>query len=272
VSEPGDWSAGDATGSAPPPAAVGPARTRVWRRKDWARPVRPAAREVRTAVPVQDDGVLPPLLFVHDARDAQGAEVFAEPWLARAAERGHLAVAVSLRGRGGTAPSGHRSGVALREWVHDAVQEAVALPRRAVLIGCGTGALVVAHALTRYPAAAGALLAPAGLPGARAAGWGLLLGAPRLGTALLLGRAPEVPPERLPVLVGAVPGDRRVPAKTLDRLAVRYRAQALRLPGHPGPALPAAVEPLDAVLDWLATATLAGSGKPGRPLTGGPVR
>jgi pimeloyl-ACP methyl ester carboxylesterase len=264
MSEPGDWNAGD--GATAP--AVGPSRTRVWQRRDWARPVLPARREVRRAVPAQDDGVAPPLLFVHDARDAAGAEVFAEPWLAHAAERGHLAVAVSLRGRGGTARPGHRSGVTLREWVHDTVQEAVALPRRAVLVGHGTGALVVAHALTRYPAAAGVLLAPAGLPGARAAGWGLLPGAPRLGTGLLLGRPPEVPPERLPVLVGALPGDRRVPAKTLDRLAVRYRAQAVRLPGHPGQGLPATVEPLDAVLDWLNGAAL----RAGRPVAGGPTR
>lgn len=272
MSEPGDWSAGESTGNAPGVAPVRPAPTRVWQRKDWSRPVRPAHREVRRAVPDEDDGVLPPLLFVHDARDASGAEVFVEHWLARAAERGHLAAAVSLRGRGGTTRAGRRSGVTLREWVHDAVQEAVALPRRAVLLGHGTGALVVAHALTRYPATAGALLAPAGLPGARAAGWGVLPGAPKLGTALLLGRAPEVPPDRVPVLIGALPGDRRVPAKTLDRLAVRYRAQAVRLPGHPGQGLPTNVEALDAILDWLATATRTGATRPGRPVAGGSLR
>ena len=44
--------------------------------------------------------------------------------------------------------------------MHDVVQVAAGLPRQAVLVGHGAGALVVAHALARYPARAGVLLAP----------------------------------------------------------------------------------------------------------------
>jgi pimeloyl-ACP methyl ester carboxylesterase len=48
----------------------------------------------------------------------------------------------------------------LRAYTHDVVQAAAALPRRAVLVGHGAGALIVALALARYPARAAALVAP----------------------------------------------------------------------------------------------------------------
>src|SRR5947207_2115240 len=64
---------------------------------------------------------------------------------------------MSLRGHGasGTAPK-----AGLRAYVHDVVQVAASLPRQAVLVGHGAGALVVARALARYPARAGILVAP----------------------------------------------------------------------------------------------------------------
>jgi hypothetical protein len=75
----------------------------------------------------------------------------------------------------------------------------------------------------------------------------------------------------LPVLIGAVPGDRRVPAKALDKLAVRYRAEAVRLPGHAGRSLLADTGPLDAVLDWLAAPASAGPRRSGAAGTAGAV-
>lgn len=244
---------GTPAGDAAPPASGRPAQrpVRIWQLKDWTHPVPPVRREVRRAAPTDQDATeRPPLLFVPDARQADGAAVFVDPWLGRAAERGYLAAAVSPRGRGGTGRPGGRRGVRLREWVHDVVQEAAALPRRAVLVGYGTGALVVAHALARYPAAAGVLISPVGLPGARRGWLGVWTRAPRIGRAALYGGAPDLPPLELPVLVAAAAGDRRLPGQTLDSLAVRYGGRSARLPGAGSPL--AATEPLDAVLDWLA--------------------
>ena len=48
----------------------------------------------------------------------------------------------------------------LRAYAHDVTQVAACLPRQAVLVGHGAGALVVAMAISRYPARAGVLVAP----------------------------------------------------------------------------------------------------------------
>ena len=86
-----------------------------------------------------------------------GAWAFAEHWLEHAAERGFPAHAMSLRGHGDSEPAPKAT---LRAYAHDVVQVAAGLPRQAVLVGHGAGALVVAHALARYPARAGVLVAP----------------------------------------------------------------------------------------------------------------
>ncbi len=218
------------------------AATDVWRRWDWARPVRPAVRELRQAAPTDGDG--PPVLFVPDLRDPGGAAAL-EPWLAAAAEQGHRAYAVSPRGCGGTTGPGRRFAVSRREWVHDVVQAAAGLPQRAVLVGHGTGGWVVAHALHRYPALAAVLVEPVGLPGRRLPGPGVLLRRPALGLAMLLGRDPRVPQVAPPVLVAA--GD-RYPHKVLSDLAVRYGARSVRLPVSGSGALPG----IGPVLGWLA--------------------
>ncbi len=67
--------------------------------------------------------------------------------------RGFPAYAMSLRGHG--AQRRRRPRPTLRAYAHDVVQVAAGLPRQAVLVGHGAGALVVAHALARYPARAG---------------------------------------------------------------------------------------------------------------------
>lgn len=117
---------------------------RVLRTRDWSRPVRPVAREVRSALPGED--LHPPLLFV-----GRPAEFFAEHWLDRCAERGWAAHALTPR-------PGRFVGV--REHCHDVVQVAASLPRQAVLVGHGPGARWVAAALTRYPAKAAVLIDP----------------------------------------------------------------------------------------------------------------
>ncbi|GIG60718.1 hypothetical protein Lfu02_50900 [Longispora fulva] len=117
---------------------------RVLRQRDWSKPVKPVAREVRSALPGDDR--YPPLLFV-----GRPAEFFAEHWLDRCAERGWSAYTVTPR-------AGRLVGV--REHCHDVVQVAASLPRQAVLVGHGPGARWAAAALTRYPARAAVLIDP----------------------------------------------------------------------------------------------------------------
>ncbi|MDM4720037.1 alpha/beta fold hydrolase [Micromonospora sp. WMMA1363] len=231
---------------------------------EWARPVRPVRREVVSATPEVEQG-RPPLLLVPGF--GHGAWAFAEHWLGHAAARGFSAYAVSLRGHGGSGPAPEAT---LRAYAHDVVQVAAGLPRQAVLVGHGAGALVVGHAMARYPARAAVLVAPV------LGGWGtaatavrrnpfgtlsVLAGgrlrlsraqlfspelpeadarryAARLGRAgrraqwqLLLGREPEPPVGDPPVLVLGSPDDRVVPAAALTRAARRFGCAPLLFPG-----------------------------------------
>lgn len=244
--------------------AGGHGRLRIVRPREWAHPVPPVRREVRAATPEADEG-RPPLLLVPGF--GHGAWAFAEHWLEHAAARGFPAYAVSLRGHGGSGTAGRAT---LRAYAHDVVQEAAALPRRAVLVGHGAGALVVEYALARYPARAAVLAAPV-LGGPAQLGLALLrnplgtlpavfggglrlsrsqlfgrelpvadanrhLG--RLGRAgtraqwqLLAHRRPEPPVGDPPVLVVGSPDDRVVSASALTRAARRYGGAPLLFPG-----------------------------------------
>ena len=126
----------------------------IIRQAEWSRPVRPVRREVLTATPEADEGH-PPLLFVPGF--GHGAWAYAEHWLEHTASRGFAAHAVSLRGHGRSDADRKAS---LRAYSHDVAQVAASLPRRAVLVGHGAGALVVAHTLARYAARAGVLISP----------------------------------------------------------------------------------------------------------------
>ncbi|MEU8297215.1 alpha/beta fold hydrolase [Micromonospora sp. NPDC048909] len=262
------------------------------RGREWARPVRPARREVLSATPELEEG-RPPLLFVPGF--GHGAWAFAEHWLGHAASRGFPAHAVSLRGHGGSEPAPEAT---LRAYVHDVVQVAAGLPRQTVLVGHGAGALVVAHALARYPARAAVLVAPV------FGGWGTLGAALRrnpAGTlpavvggrlrlsrgqlfsrelpdadarryAGRLGRAgrraqwqlltqtdPEPAVGAPSVLVLGSPDDRVVPAGALNRVARRYGSAPLLFPGMGHDLMLDARwrEPIDALLDWLEKETIA---------------
>ncbi|MGH8792787.1 MAG: alpha/beta hydrolase [Stackebrandtia sp.] len=197
----------------------------LWRRRYRKAPVTAVKREIVSAAPEFDSAdELPPVLCV--TGDPRGAAAFAEHWLPHIAARGRAVHAVSVRGQGKT-PKGD-GGRAGR--VHDLVQAAVRLPRRAVLVGHGSGAQLVAHALTRYPAAAGVLLAPQGVRSAP----GDPVGGPRL-------------------LVAGSPEDRKSPQKTLDKAAAAYHVAPLLFPGisHDFMSDPGWKAPLDAILDWL---------------------
>ena len=240
-------------------------RVRILRGREWAHPVRPARREVLSARPRGGQG-RPPLLFVPGF--GHGAWAFAEHWLEHTASRGFPAYAVSLRGHGGSEPA---PGATLRAYTHDVVQVAAGLPQQAVLVGHGAGALVVAHALARYPARAAVLVAPvlggsgdvrrgaARQPGrhaarpVRRARCGCTAGScsagscptPRPGgtlapagpgrparpVAAAAGRAAEPAVGDPPVLVLGSPDDRVVPPAALTRAARRYGAAPLLFPG-----------------------------------------
>ncbi|MEV4812881.1 alpha/beta hydrolase [Micromonospora avicenniae] len=239
-------------------------KVRIIRGQEWARPVRPVRREVVSATPELEQG-RPPLLFVPGF--GHGAWAFAEHWLSHAVSRGFPAHALSLRGQGGSEAAPRTS---LRSYVHDVVQVAAGLPRQAVLVGHGAGALVVAHALARYPARAAVLVSPV------FGGWGTLGAALRrnpagtlpaaFGGRLRLSRAqlfsrelpdtearryvsalgrtsrraqwqllsrPELEPPvgDPPVLVLGSPDDRVVPPAALNRVARHYGSAPLLFPG-----------------------------------------
>jgi pimeloyl-ACP methyl ester carboxylesterase len=240
---------------------------------------------VLRATPEADMGK-PPVLFVPGFGHA--AWVFAEHWLEHTADRGFPAYAMSLRGHGASAPAPKAD---LRAYAHDVAQVAASLPRRAVLVGHGAGALAAAHALARYPAKAGVLIAPvfggvatalrnpliclpalfggklrlpAGqlfsreLPSSQARNY-----AKRLGSAsrkaqwqLLAGRNPEDPVGDPPVLVVGTPDDRIVPDSAVRKVARRYGGAPLLFPGMGHDMMLDARwrEPIDAILDWLEKA------------------
>ncbi len=227
----------------------------VLRRWDWALPVPAARREILSAAAL-DRSDRPPVLFVPGF--GQGAWVYGEHWLEHTAERGFDAYAMSPRGHG-AAEAAPRAG--LRAYVHDVVQVAAGLARQPVIVGHGAGALVVAHALARYPARAAVLTAPV-LDGWNAFGAALrrhplglvpavfgggvrlrrrqLFGrdtdpamarehVARRGRAsaraqyqLLARRAPGAPLGGAPVLVVGGTNDRIVSRRALDRAARRY--------------------------------------------------
>lgn len=239
--------------------------TSVLRPVEWAFPVAPVEREVLTAQPAEGEA-RPPVLFVPGL--GHGAWAFAARWLEHAAARGFPAYAMSLRGHGA---SGSAPRPTLRAYTHDVTQVAARLPRQAVLVGHGVGALAVARTLARYPARAGVLVCPVfGGPGTaltalrrNPAGTlpALFGGRLRLRRGQLFGRelasAParefasqvKVPSARLaqwqllagpsieepvgepPVLVVGSPDDRVVPRRSLERAARRYGVAPLLFPG-----------------------------------------
>jgi pimeloyl-ACP methyl ester carboxylesterase len=202
---------------------------------DWATPPVPVRREVLSAAPAGETRC-PPLLLVPDA--GYGASAFTPVWLPGAAARGFPAYAVSLRGHGESGGSELRRRTMVRDYVYDVVQAAVALPVRPVLVGHGLGALVVSRVLTRYPARAAVLLAPAGPA----------LGGPEpplVRWQAALSRAPRPPLVEPPVLVV---GDRSGSAAAVRRAARQHGSTPVWVDGLD---LLRERRPLDLVLDWV---------------------
>ncbi|MGX6604204.1 alpha/beta hydrolase [Micromonosporaceae bacterium Da 78-11] len=259
-------------------------RSDLLRFDDWTAPVPAYARQVVT-VPAEGDQELPPVLFVPGL--GHGAWAFAEHWLTHTAARGFAAHALTPR------PGGD-----LRAQVHDVVQVAASLPRQAVLVGHGVGALVVARALGRYPARAAVLAAPvldgwatlgaalranpagtvpalfggrlrlsrkqlfsASLPVATGDGYLSRLDARPRRELVTHGPSPD-PVGDPPTLVVGSPDDRVVPRASLDRTAARYGGAPLLFPGmgHDLMLDTGWAEPIDAILDWLGKEIPNGDG------------
>lgn len=238
--------------------------TRVIRGREWWDPPRAVQREL-LAVQPETANAAPPVLFVPGF--GHGAWVFAEHWLEHTAGRGFPAYAMSVRGHG---TSGGAPKADLRAYVHDVTQVAAGLPRQAVLLGHGAGALIVAMALARYPARAAVLVAPMfggpraalsalgrnpigvvpalfggglrprrgqlfsrALPAGEQQGYVSRLGraSARAQWQLAVHRAPEDPVGDPPVLVVGSPDDRLVTRVELERVARLYRGSPLLFPG-----------------------------------------
>lgn len=130
-------------------------RTSIMRPLEWCDPPPTARREIVVARPSGDETEHPPVLLVPGL--GHGAWVYTEHWLDHIAERGFYTQAMSPRGQGRSAVARRAD---LRAYVHDVAQVAACLPRQAVLVGHGVGALIVAMTMARYPARAGVLVAP----------------------------------------------------------------------------------------------------------------
>lgn len=247
------------------------------------------ALELLERQPSRDDGRTP-LLFVHGL--GHGAWCW-EHWLDAAAEAGHPAFAVSLRGHAGS--SGRVRFARMSQYVADVVATAQSLPRPPVLVGHSMGGLVVQQALGRFAVPAGVLVAPVPAHPAVAsllaiarrhpldalrivAGGSLPLRAeylfhelpPHEAQALsdrcgpesalaqyqLLMHRPSGPPlGGAPVLVLASPDDRLVPIRGVRSTAARYGARIEEFPGMGHDLMLDARwrQPIDAMLAWLET-------------------
>lgn len=99
-----------------------------------------------------------PLLFVHGAWHA--AWCWDEHFLDFFAARGYRAVALSLRGHGGSSGRERLRRNRIRDYVDDVTEVAAQLPKRPILVGHSMGGFVVQHYLERDSAPGAILLAP----------------------------------------------------------------------------------------------------------------
>jgi pimeloyl-ACP methyl ester carboxylesterase len=261
--------------------------TRIIRTREWAFPPPPVRRELLYAAPDGDER-RPPVLFVPGF--GHGAWAFAQHWLERTAARGFPAYAMSLRGHG-RSESAPKTGLRAyvhdvvqvaaslpRQAVlvgHGASGLVVAgalarYPARAgVLVSPVLGGVKMAlgaavhNPLGTVPALFGGALRPRRgqlfsreLPTSVARGYASRLGraAGRAQWQLLFAGVPEDPVGDPPVLVVGSPDDQLVPQAALVRAARFYGGAPLLFPGMGHDLMLDArwVEPIDAILDWLA--------------------
>ncbi|OBH31186.1 alpha/beta hydrolase [Mycobacterium sp. E342] len=108
----------------------------------------------------------PPVLFVHGAW--HGAWCWDEHFLDFFADKGHRALAVSLRGHGNSPATRSMRFCSITDFVADVAAVADGLPERPVVVGHSMGGFVVQKYLESHEAAAAVLLAsvpPSGILG-----------------------------------------------------------------------------------------------------------
>jgi len=98
-----------------------------------------------------------PLLFVHGAWHA--AWCWDEHYLDFFADNGYRALALSLRGHGGSSASKPMRAISITDYVDDVVTVAEGLPTPPIVIGHSMGGFVVQKYLEKHQAPAGVLLA-----------------------------------------------------------------------------------------------------------------
>ena len=253
--------------------------------------------EILDRQPAADTG-RPPLLFVHG--HGHGAWAF-EHWLTAAAEAGHPAYALSLRGHGGS--PGRVRTARLGHYVEDVVRTAESIGPSTVLVGHSMGGLVVQRALTRYAAPAAVLVTPVPAHTAVVAYLGIARRRPLDALTMAVGGTlpmrpeylfSELPPDRAlpytercgpesalvqyqylfrlptrpplgnpPVLVLAGGDDRLIPLRGIRATAARFSAPLREFPGmgHDLMLEPRWREPLQAILEWLAELPSATAGR-----------
>lgn len=253
--------------------------------------------ELIEARPAGGDPIGPPILFVHGA--SHGAWCWRD-WMEKAAERGHHAFAVSLRGHGAS-PGSLLTG-RLSTYADDVTRTAASLPAPPVLVGHSLGGLVVQKAAERYPAAGIVLVAsiPARpgfgtlyriatrnpgdfarislggslpmrpeylfreLDSDQAERWSAMCGkeSPVAQLQVLLHRPPAEPRGRPPVLAIGSPDDVLVPIGDVRDTARRLSAEILEFPGtgHDLMLDGSRSEVGGAMLDWIETRVGTGDG------------
>jgi pimeloyl-ACP methyl ester carboxylesterase len=247
------------------------------------------ALELHSRAPAVDDG-RPPLLFVHGL--GHGAWCW-EHWLGVAADAGYPALAVSLRGHGGS--PGRLRTARLGQYVDDVVATAESLERPPVLIGHSMGGLVVQQVIARYAVRAAVLVAPVPAHPALSSLVAIARRHPTDALRIVVGGSLPLRPDYLfhelapddaarhsgrchgesavvqyqlllhrpagrplgdpPMLVLATPDDRLVPIRGVRATAERYGATLQEFPGMGHDLMLDARwrEPFDALLDWLRT-------------------
>lgn len=119
-----------------------------------------------------------PLLFVHGA--FAGAWVWAERFFPLFAAAGYRAVALSLRGHGGSNGHGEIEQHSIRDYVDDVATVVASLPSPPVVLGHSMGGFVVQKYLERHPAPAAVLMSSVPPQGLMASSFHLALKRPGL--------------------------------------------------------------------------------------------
>jgi len=114
----------------------------------------------------------PPLLFVHGA--CLGAWCWEDHFLSYFGQLGYHAVALDLRGHGGSAGRDRLQECTINDFVSDVAEVASRFAMPPVVVGHSMGGLITQRFAARNPAAGVVLLAPSPIGGMKRYGWALV--------------------------------------------------------------------------------------------------